>query len=83
VSGDYEQVRSRYLDVGGIRTHYLDAGDGPPVVLLHSGEFGGSAELCWEFNIEVSVDARAQWWPGMMAASARERLRAVRPRPER
>jgi len=47
VSGDYERVRSRYLDVGGIRTHYLDAGDGPPVVLLHSGEFGGSAELCW------------------------------------
>jgi 2-hydroxymuconate-semialdehyde hydrolase len=51
VSGDYEPVRSRYLDIGGIRTHYLDAGDGPPVVLLHSGEFGGSAELCWEFNI--------------------------------
>jgi hypothetical protein len=26
------------------------------------------------------LGARAQWWPGMMAASARERLRAVRPR---
>jgi pimeloyl-ACP methyl ester carboxylesterase len=51
VSSDCEPVRSRYLDVGGIRTHYLDAGDGPPVVLLHSGEFGASAELCWEFNI--------------------------------
>ena len=51
MSSDHEPVRSRYLDVGGIRTHYLDAGDGPPVVLLHSGEFGGSAELCWEFNI--------------------------------
>ena len=34
-------------------------------------------------SVEVSVDARAQWWPGLMAASARERLRAVRPRPER
>jgi pimeloyl-ACP methyl ester carboxylesterase len=42
---------SRYVDVGGIRTHYLDAGDGPPVVLLHSGEFGASAELTWEHNI--------------------------------
>jgi 2-hydroxymuconate-semialdehyde hydrolase len=51
VQRDHEPVRSRYLDVGGIRTHYLDAGDGPVVVLLHSGEFGGSAELCWEFNI--------------------------------
>jgi metal-sulfur cluster biosynthetic enzyme len=34
-------------------------------------------------SVEVSVDARAQWWPGMMAASARERLRAVRPLPDR
>ena len=32
-------------------------------------------------SVEVTVDARAQWWPGMMAASARERLRAVRPLP--
>ncbi|HEY1971709.1 MAG TPA: alpha/beta hydrolase [Pseudonocardia sp.] len=45
-------VRSRFVDVGGIRTHYLTAGDGPrTVVLLHSGEFGASAELCWEHNI--------------------------------
>ena len=51
MSSNHEQIRSRYIDVGGIRTHYLDAGDGPPLVLLHSGEFGGSAELCWEFNI--------------------------------
>jgi pimeloyl-ACP methyl ester carboxylesterase len=51
MSGEREPVRSRYIDVGGIRTHYLDAGDGPPLVLLHSGEFGASAELCWEFNI--------------------------------
>jgi metal-sulfur cluster biosynthetic enzyme len=32
-------------------------------------------------SVEVTVDARAEWWPGMMAASARERLRAVRPLP--
>lgn len=31
--------------------------------------------------VEVRVDARAEWWPGMMAESARERLRAVRPLP--
>ena len=41
------------------------------------------AEVDGVSAIEVTVDARAQWWPGMMAASARERLRAVRPRPER
>ena len=35
-------IRSRFVDVDGIRTHYLEAGEGPTVVLLHSGEFGGS-----------------------------------------
>ncbi len=40
-----------YVDVDGIRTHYLEAGDGPTIVLLHSGEFGGCAELSWEHNI--------------------------------
>ena len=44
-------VHSRYVMVDGVRTHYLEAGDGPAVVLLHSGEFGGCAELSWEFNI--------------------------------
>jgi 2-hydroxymuconate-semialdehyde hydrolase len=52
-------VYSRYVNVGGIRTHYLDAGDGPAIVLLHSGEFGGCAEICWEFNIrELARDHR-------------------------
>lgn len=43
---------SRYVDVDGIRTHYLEAGEvGPVVVLLHSGEYGGCAEISWEFTI--------------------------------
>ncbi|MFI5624015.1 alpha/beta fold hydrolase [Nocardioides sp. NPDC051685] len=52
-------IYSRFVNVGGIRTHYLDAGDGPAVVLLHSGEFGGRAEFTWEFNIAaLAVDHR-------------------------
>jgi pimeloyl-ACP methyl ester carboxylesterase len=43
---------SRFVNVGGIKTHYYDAGDGPVVVLLHSGEFGGSAEFSWEQSID-------------------------------
>lgn len=39
------------------------------------------AEVDGVGSVEVTVDARAQWWPGMMAASARQRLRAVRPLP--
>lgn len=37
--------------VDGLTTGYLEAGDGDPVVLLHGGEFGASAELGWERNI--------------------------------
>jgi pimeloyl-ACP methyl ester carboxylesterase len=43
--------RSRFIEIDGMRTHYLEAGEGPPVVLLHSGEFGGCAELSWEYLI--------------------------------
>lgn len=47
------QHRSRFIEIDGIRTHYLEAGEGPPLVLLHSGEFGGNAELCWEYLIPL------------------------------
>jgi len=44
-------IKSRYINVDGIRTHYLEAGEGPTVVFMHSGAFGGCAELSWEFNL--------------------------------
>ncbi len=44
-------VASKFVDVEGMRTHYLEAGKGFPLVLLHSGEFGGCAELSWELNL--------------------------------
>ncbi len=47
-----------YVSVDGIRTHYLEAGlrhkgSKPTILLLHSAEFGGSAETSWEFNLPV------------------------------
>jgi 2-hydroxymuconate-semialdehyde hydrolase len=44
-------VRSRFVKVQGVRTHYLEAGEGPELVLLHDGGWGGSGEFSWEFNI--------------------------------
>jgi 2-hydroxymuconate-semialdehyde hydrolase len=44
---------SHYVVADGIRTHYLDAGDGPVVVLLHGGEYGAAAELTWESCIPL------------------------------
>jgi pimeloyl-ACP methyl ester carboxylesterase len=48
-----QQIHSAFVDVGGVRTHYLDCGDWslPHVLLLHSGEFGGSAWTSWEANL--------------------------------
>ncbi len=46
-------IHSRYVEVNGVSTHYLEAGDpgAPTVALLHSGEFGAAAEISWEFTI--------------------------------
>src|SRR5260370_23042168 len=52
-----DQIRERYVNVDGFRTHYLEAGDGDPIVLLHSGEFGGRAELSWEYVMPVLAES--------------------------
>ena len=41
-------VTRRTVVVDGVRTSYLEAGTGTPLLLLHGGEFGGGAEVCWE-----------------------------------
>lgn len=45
------EAHRKTIAVDGLTTSYLEAGEGDPVVLLHGGEFGGSAELGWERNI--------------------------------
>jgi len=43
----------RTILVADIKTHYLEAGSGPDLVLLHGGEYGASAEITWRHNIEA------------------------------
>jgi len=38
----------RSVIINDLQTSYLEAGSGEPLILLHGGEFGGSAELAWE-----------------------------------
>lgn len=51
---------SKFVAVDGINTHYLEAGkkkgEAPTVALLHSGEFGGCAEISWEFTIPALAE---------------------------
>lgn len=42
--------------VDGLATGYLEAGQGDPVVLLHGGEFGITADLGWENNISALAE---------------------------
>ena len=44
-------VQRKTIEVDGLLTSYLEAGRGDPVVLLHGGEYGATAELGWENNI--------------------------------
>ncbi|MEO6163643.1 MAG: alpha/beta fold hydrolase, partial [Candidatus Binatia bacterium] len=43
----------RTIHIGDIKTHFLEAGSGPELVLLHGGEYGASAEITWRYNIDA------------------------------
>ena len=49
-------IESKFILVEGLRTHYFEGGRGSTVVLLHSGEFGGCAELSWEFTMPALAE---------------------------
>jgi 2-hydroxymuconate-semialdehyde hydrolase/2-hydroxy-6-oxo-octa-2,4-dienoate hydrolase len=44
-------LKPRSIDAGGIKTSYLEAGDGEPVVMLHGSGPGVSAMANWQHNI--------------------------------
>jgi len=47
------EYTSHTINVDGFRTHYLEAGEenDRTVVLIHSGEYGGCAEMSWQHII--------------------------------
>jgi 2-hydroxymuconate-semialdehyde hydrolase len=66
--------RAHRVAVNGIDTHYLEAGDGPAVVLIHSGEFGASAELSWRANITALAERFHVYAPDMIGFGLTEKL---------
>ncbi|ORV08613.1 alpha/beta fold hydrolase [Mycobacterium celatum] len=56
----------RTVVVDGLVTSYLEAGAGEPVVLLHGGEFGASAEIGWEHTIPALAEHYRVLAPDML-----------------
>lgn len=51
-----KSIKSHIVHVGPLETHYLEAGAGPTLVLLHGGEYGASAEVTWGASIPVLAE---------------------------
>jgi pimeloyl-ACP methyl ester carboxylesterase len=68
---------TQFVDIGGIATHYLSAGDpdAPLLVLLHSGEFGGCAELSWEHNLAALAEHFRILAPDFLGFGRTDKLR--------
>src|SRR6201995_5688151 len=60
------QIQSRTGVIDGLATHYLEAGDGDPVILLHGGEFGVCAEIGWEATIPALAERYRVLAPDML-----------------
>ncbi|MGH3557065.1 MAG: alpha/beta fold hydrolase [Mycobacterium sp.] len=59
-------IQRRTTVVDGLVTSYLEAGNGDPVILLHGGEFGASAEIGWERNIAALAARHRVLAPDML-----------------
>src|SRR5918999_1390154 len=67
-------VASRFVMAGGVRTHYLEAGQGQPLVLVHSAEFGGRAEFSWRYNIAALAERFHVYAPDMVGFGRTEKI---------
>jgi 2-hydroxymuconate-semialdehyde hydrolase len=59
-------VHHSTIVIDGLSTSYLEAGHGDPVILLHGGEFGVSAEIGWERTIPALAAKYRMLAPDML-----------------
>jgi 2-hydroxy-6-oxo-6-(2'-aminophenyl)hexa-2,4-dienoate hydrolase len=50
------EAASRTISVAGLETHYLEAGSGPPLVLVHGGGAGADSWGNWRQSIPLYAD---------------------------
>ena len=46
-------TKGRYIDVGGINTYYIDAGEGPAIVLLHGASPTSDGYGAWHRQLDA------------------------------
>jgi pimeloyl-ACP methyl ester carboxylesterase len=66
-------VEPRTIDAGGIKTSYLEAGAGEPVVMLHGSGPGVSAMANWQHNIPTLSQRFRVLAPDIVGFGATER----------
>lgn len=67
-----------YVDAGGVRTHYHDAGTGDPVIMLHGSGPGVSAWANWRLNLPVLANRFRMLAPDVVGFGHTERPDDVR-----
>ena len=75
------EVQRKTVLVDGLVTGYLEAGQGDPVVLLHGGEFGVSAEIGWEHNIAALAAHHRVLAPDMLGFGESAKVDRLQRRP--
>ncbi|WP_180994409.1 alpha/beta fold hydrolase [Bacillus sp. Marseille-P3661] len=68
------RIEGKYVYAGGIKTHYFEEGSGEPLILLHSGEYGGCAETSWEYNIDYLSQYFKVYAPDWLGYGKTEKL---------
>src|SRR5262245_25679591 len=66
-------VSAHMINAGGIETSYLEAGSGPPVIMLHGSGPGVSAAANWQNNIPVLAEKFHVLAPDIVGFGATER----------
>jgi pimeloyl-ACP methyl ester carboxylesterase len=49
----FEQFESKFIDCNGIRTHYVEQGEGEPLILVHGGGAGADGRSNFETNFPI------------------------------
>lgn len=69
------EARSRFVNVDDITTHFWEAGEGEPLVLLHAGGYGENAERSWHRNISKLAQTRRVIAPDWLGFGKTEKIR--------